>query len=639
MKDAVEETEGRPRNDDYTPSQREEEGLEAIKELKEEVLERLNTIYQRFEDYFENLESLKSEVRIIKESEKMRDRELEDFKARIESEKSEEKKSLKHVERNIEKIDEKIDDIMSEVGYGESLDVSKIPPNILEIVYQSTLDDLVTELWKSLGPGDFERVITETLEEVRLMTSGSELFRFDNNRRIRTNNLAKSLAEGLISAKQIQTTYDVLLEKLTQYIPYHKAKNFRAMIKIKSQEYTVDKTTYLLEKVERIEKSLTQTNQLVAALSAQLNAKGMQMERNARDMEKKMYLRYDSAVAEIREELKRLNEEKIGTSEKNELMLTLREIQEGQNRLREELDGMKAMFEMKEGINDAKIEMLVNHLGLQKEAENMEETLTSRKRLSELDEESRFVYYAIPDSEEEAMTAAAISKKLGDLMDKKRVKEKIEELAENSFIFGKKKGKTVRYFRPEGEAPEEEAPTAEKGEEAAEPAGEAELPEKTEAPEAEEKTEAPEKEEKPGKKGEKKKGKKGGRKKGKSRKEKEKKTEEPSEKKQEGETAEKEEKRDEPREVEQGEPEKEEVKSTPPEEEIDTAVLEEIMKILPMEGGLTMARIRGEAKGIKYTDILMGIKTLIDRGEVTAVQSGRRTLYRRITKKKEDKGD
>ena len=639
MKDAVEETEGRPRNDDYTPSQREEEGLEAIKELKEEVLERLNTIYQRFEDYFENLESLKSEVRIIKESEKMRDRELEDFKARIESEKSEEKKSLKHVERNIEKIDEKIDDIMSEVGYGESLDVSKIPPNILEIVYQSTLDDLVTELWKSLGPGDFERVITETLEEVRLMTSGSELFRFDNNRRIRTNNLAKSLAEGLISAKQIQTTYDVLLEKLTQYIPYHKAKNFRAMIKIKSQEYTVDKTTYLLEKVERIEKSLTQTNQLVAALSAQLNAKGMQMERNARDMEKKMYLRYDSAVAEIREELKRLNEEKIGTSEKNELMLTLREIQEGQNRLREELDGMKAMFEMKEGINDAKIEMLVNHLGLQKEAENMEETLTSRKRLSELDEESRFVYYAIPDSEEEAMTAAAISKKLGDLMDKKRVKEKIEELAENSFIFGKKKGKTVRYFRPEGEAPEEEAPTAEKGEEATEPEGEAELPEKTEAPEAEEKTEAPEKEEKPGKKGEKKKGKKGGRKKGKSRKEKEKKTEEPSEKKQEGETAEKEEKRDEPREVEQGEPEKEEVKSTPPEEEIDTAVLEEIMKILPMEGGLTMARIRGEAKGIKYTDILMGIKTLIDRGEVTAVQSGRRTLYRRITKKKEDKGD
>ncbi len=666
MKDAVDETEG-PKSREYTQSPREEEGLDAIKQLKDEVLERLDVIYGQFEDYFKDLDGVKKELESVKEDSKRREEGLLGLKNEMQREKAEEKKTRKNVERSIEKIDNKIDDIMSEVGYGESLDVSKIPPNILEIVYQSTLDDLVGELWKSLGPGDFERVIIETLEEVRLMTSGSELFRFDNNRRIRTNNLAKSLSEGLISAKQIQTTYDVLLDKLTEYIPYHKAKNFRAMIKIKSQEYTVDKTSFLLEKVDHMEKRLNQTNQLVAALSAQLNAKGMQMDRTARDIEKKMYLRYDSAVFDIRKELEKLNEEKMGGTEKNELTAMVREIRDEQEYLRNEIDGMKAMTEMKDGVYSAKIDMLVKHLGLEEKADSVVEAVTSRKRLSELDEESAFIYYAVPEAEDEAMTAAAMAKKLSGVMDKDRVKEKIRALADDNFIFEKKKGKTVRYYRPAGgpsESSEEGRGEGNITEETKGPPAAKEVPEVEkeniasaaeeganlkEAKIEEEKTALKDrkKEKKTTKKTRKGKGKKGAEKEEKREKksalEPGKKTGTEEEKKEEKKATVKDKKKK--KREDAGKEVKKEPETAAEEEigDVDEEILTKILGILPEENGLTMARIRGEAKGIKYTDILMGIKMLIDRGEATAVQSGRRTLYKRMKKnereKKEDKGD
>lgn len=648
MKDIVDETNGRRQQneEEKVVDHTDDDGLDFIKELKGEILERLNTLYDRFEDYFYSLQELEKEVKTVKEEGAHREERLQGLQKEMETEKAFDDKSIKHMERSLEKIDEKIEDIMSEVGFGESLDVSKIPPNILEIVYQSTLDDIVAELWKSLGPGDFERVITEILEEVRLMTSGSELFRFDNNRRIKTNNLARSLSDGLISAKQIQTTYDVLLDKLLEYVPYHKAKNFRAMIKIKSQEYTVDKTSFLLDKVENMERKMTQTNQIVAALSAQLNAKGMQMDRVARDMEKKMYLRYDSALSDMKEDMKRLDEDKVGSSAMNEILLTMREIQEGQNRLQEEIDQMKALFDMKQRIYEAKIDTIAEHLKLQEKVDSVEKTIESRKRLGDLDEESRFVYYAVPDSEEGAMTAAALSKKLAGVMDKERVKDKIKELAESEFVFQRKKGKTIRYYRAAGDATEEISAPEPEG-------GKSEVQEKKdERPEAQEKLEEGAKEEiAPEKKktDKKKNGRKGEGRQKKAKAEKKEAGPEPKKTDVKGKTGEKTDEKKSKEKEEQKEVEKKEVKekeppAQEPEEEIekiDAETLASIIAILPEKGGLTMARIRGEAKDIKYTDILMGIKTLIDRGEVTAVQSGRKTLYRKIGKKerKKDEGD
>ncbi len=203
----------------------------------------------------------------------------------------------KRFDREIEKISDRVFDVMDEIGYGESLNVAKIPPNILEIVYSATLEDVVKEMNKALGDQEAERKINKALEDVRLRTSGSELFRFDG-RRIVTENLARSLETHMISAKQIQTTYTELLKKLLETIPGYKAKNFQAMIKIKSQEYAVDKATVLSAGATRLESNMNNMGQMIAAFSSQLSARALQLEGDIKQNQEDIASKSDKADIE-----------------------------------------------------------------------------------------------------------------------------------------------------------------------------------------------------------------------------------------------------------------------------------------------------------------------------------------------------
>ena len=203
----------------------------------------------------------------------------------------------KRIDRELEKVSDKVLDIMDEVGFGESLNVSKIPPNILEIVYRATLEDVVREMSRSLGEQEAEARINLALEEVRLKTSGSELFRYDG-RSIVTENLAQSLQTHMISAKQIQTTYSELLRNLLDTVPYYKSKNFQAMIKIKSQEYAVDRATVLSSDVETIRNNMNNMGQMIAAFSSQLSAKAMQLEGDIKENQGSIASKSDKADME-----------------------------------------------------------------------------------------------------------------------------------------------------------------------------------------------------------------------------------------------------------------------------------------------------------------------------------------------------
>ena len=150
---------------------------------------------------------------------------------------------LQPIQRELEKIRGKIDDIVDEVGYGEALDIAKVPPSILEAAYQAILDDLVTELKDSRGAHDAEQHVVQSLEQLRLKTSGSELFHYKPHR-IHVG-VARPLEKGLVSARQVQMTFDELVRHLLEPIHHHTPKNFRALIKIKSQEYSVDKALSL----------------------------------------------------------------------------------------------------------------------------------------------------------------------------------------------------------------------------------------------------------------------------------------------------------------------------------------------------------------------------------------------------------
>jgi flagellar motor protein MotB len=179
--------------------------------------------------------------------------------------------TVQSIAREITKLDERTIEILEEIGFGESLNVAKIPPNILESVYESTIEAIVAEIRKNFGSHDAESIIRKTLEDVRTRTSGSELFYFDG-RTLRPRKLAQAISAKLISAKQVQTTYDELLRKLLEYVPGYKAKNFRAMIKLKSQEYAVDKTTLSLEKLNRIRDDIDNLKTIFGTVSNRQNS-------------------------------------------------------------------------------------------------------------------------------------------------------------------------------------------------------------------------------------------------------------------------------------------------------------------------------------------------------------------------------
>lgn len=163
--------------------------------------------------------------------------------------------AMDDLRKDIGKIENRILELAEEVGFGESLNVSKIPPTILESVYEATLADAVKALVSNMGPYDAEALILKILEEIRTQTSGSELFKYEGGK-LRIINLAKSLESKLISAKQIQSTYSEVLKRIKEHTPGFKPKNFRAMLKIKSQEFAVDKTSGLTEVLGNIQSEL-----------------------------------------------------------------------------------------------------------------------------------------------------------------------------------------------------------------------------------------------------------------------------------------------------------------------------------------------------------------------------------------------
>ncbi|MFO7619035.1 MAG: hypothetical protein R6W91_05210 [Thermoplasmata archaeon] len=247
---------------------------------------------------------------------------------------------IRKIEKDLEKISERVMDIMEDSGYGESLSVSKIPPTILEIVYQAILDDVHIEIIRTKGPQDAERIARSALEEVRLKTSGSELFKFDG-RKIVTDNLAKSIESTMISAKQIQTTYDVLMERLLETVPHHKAKNFKGMIKIKSQEFAVDRATRLTKEFGRMEKVLESTSQMVAAMSANFNSQNL-------DIHEKLKILTENTMA-TKAEQEDLNALRAKLEESNERIIKLAD---EMAMLRAELDMKSAIKEKEEAVGD-----------------------------------------------------------------------------------------------------------------------------------------------------------------------------------------------------------------------------------------------------------------------------------------------
>ncbi len=346
--------------------------------------------------------------------------------------------TYQNVVREIDKLDDRTTEILEEIGFGESLNVAKIPPNILESVYESTIEGAVNEINRNYGSHDAENIITRTLEDIRTRTSGSELFYFDG-RMLKTRNLAKAIEQKLISAKQVQTTYDELLSKLMEYLPGYKAKNFRAMIKLKSQEYAVDKSTLLLESIEVLREHIDNLKNMVGSVSNRQNT--------------------------IEIEINRLGESKVGKDDIERINALLEEIKAKQGDLDDMLKGIKEEQTAERNAFSEELKSISKRLeeletsGLEKKKKESvkppkkKEKEEKKKEVKkkepsdlevELSEDENRILKTIPSK---GHSLSRIKKELEDDITEKRIKECLQSMIKKGIISTVKRGKHTIYIR------------------------------------------------------------------------------------------------------------------------------------------------------------------------------------------------
>lgn len=346
--------------------------------------------------------------------------------------------SAQNIFREMKKLDEKTSEILEEIGFGESLNVAKIPPNILENVYESTIEDIINELHNNFGSHDAEKIITSTLEDVRTRTSGSELFYFDG-RMMRTRNLAKAIQSKLISAKQVQTTYAELLRKLMEYLPGYKAKNFRAVIKLKSQEYAVDKTTQLLDTFDAIKMDIDHLKNMIGSVSNRQNTIEMEIDRVIRSkIEKEDIEQIRSQIEEIKlkqndfdDVLKRIDEgQEAQKAEKEVLLGEIKSISQKITELEKPLSPEK-----KKGKDKS---------SRQKESKKEDKGKKGEKAEYELSEDEKKILLKVPKS---GFTLLRIKKEILDEMKEEKIEDCLRSLMDKGVMTTVKRGRHTIYIK------------------------------------------------------------------------------------------------------------------------------------------------------------------------------------------------
>ncbi len=402
------------------------------------VLQDIETDYSQFTD---NIQSLRRNLQGFME-------ETEEKLARVTSEtrqKAEKKDITKNVTRvksEISDMDEKLTDVMDEVGYGESLDVSKIPPVILKEVYESTLEDAVLKMRENLGEHDAQEVIQNTLELMRTRTSGSELFQYDG-RKIHVRNLINSISRNLISAKQIHSTYTELMNKFKESLPGYEPKNFRAMMKSKSLEFSIDKTTKLLERVDKLEKNLESTSNILSSFTNQFNQRIMGIKQQMDNIEDHIDEKIEERMSEFDERMGGIEETISVLDDLRESIQEMREFNKEKEEIRNEVKELSAA-------QDLQVSRLEDEIaGLRGKESKIEPE-------PELTDEERFVYFAIPA---DGGTLKSVEKDVEDVVDD--VEGRLDDLIEKDLVEKFKRGRWTIYQRvgeelEEGEEVEED---------------------------------------------------------------------------------------------------------------------------------------------------------------------------------------
>ncbi len=399
-------------------------------QLENQLFDTLQNIESDYGKFKNNMEDLRQNLtHFVQNTEERLSKMREEARRKVDEEEVD--KKVKTVKGKVTDVDRKLHDVMDEIGYGETLDVSKIPPGILESVYETTLEDVVTNLRQNLGDRATQQIVTDTLEMMRTRTSGSELFQFDG-RRINVRNLVNSIETKLISAKQVHSTYTELLKKLVENVPGFEPRNFRAMMKSKGLEFAIDKTTRLVKKVDKLEDNISSNSQILNSLMNRVNNVSTDINQRMDGIEKKVTTKLDEGTQMLEQKLddifSRIEDLETIWGHLDELKETAEKYEILERKFNEET----AAYEMKLS-------------SLENELEEMKENLPDDSTPSfDMEEEERFVYYSIPS---DGGTLSKIEGIVGDVVSD--VEERLESMTDKGLVKREQRGRWMVYQRVE----------------------------------------------------------------------------------------------------------------------------------------------------------------------------------------------
>ncbi len=133
----------------------------------------------------------------------------------------------------------------------ESLDATKVPPDVLEITYAKTLNDIYNAMLGIYGDREAVEMVEAVRDSVREFSAGVDFFRFEHEAFV-VRGLSEAISSKIVSVKQIHGTYVELFKKLYQYVPNYNTQDFRSFVETGSKEYTIEKVVEHEECLEKI---------------------------------------------------------------------------------------------------------------------------------------------------------------------------------------------------------------------------------------------------------------------------------------------------------------------------------------------------------------------------------------------------
>ncbi len=158
-----------------------------------------------------------------------------------------------------------------------TINPAAVPPFVLQEAYENIATDVFQQMVQQYGIDAAVSKVGAIVEYVRKSSAGMEFFKVSDNQRITAPGLANAIRRKLMSAHQIQITFNEFLRNLVSEAPDYQPLSLRSLTETGSQEYAVAEVTKLVEQtadfgdaLSAIQNSLAETNANIEALSSRI---------------------------------------------------------------------------------------------------------------------------------------------------------------------------------------------------------------------------------------------------------------------------------------------------------------------------------------------------------------------------------